>query len=48
MLILELVQGSQTIRCLSLRALRCRVNKMYFGEAEASYLYSTRGIKLVI
>ena len=43
MLILELVQGLQTIRCLGLRAVRCRV---YNGEAEASYLYNTQGIKL--
>ena len=48
MLILKLVQGLQMIRCLGLRAVRCRVNKMYFGEAEALYLYNTWGIKLVI
>ena len=48
MLILELVRGLQMIRCLSLRAVRYRVNKMYFGDAEVSYLYNTWGIKLVI
>ena len=48
MLILELVQDSQTIRCLGLRAVRCRVNTMYFGEAESLSLYNTWGIKLVI
>ena len=41
MLILELVRGSQTIRCLGFRAVRCRVNRMYSGEAEALYLYNT-------
>ena len=32
MLILELVQGSQMIKCLGLRAVRCRVNRMILGK----------------